>query len=152
MTSFRRRFVAEGATFAWIGIEGRYSIRVAVADKEDDKLEDMDEELARARREADKVDIYKHRRRYRAFKAILLGAALAGLTSLILAMVDGQKNPCERVRNYVCKQDPKGLQCTSYQDLLEDSKHDPSAEMRSNLKQQCLTKLERLKEEGVEPK
>jgi hypothetical protein len=123
-----------------------------VAENDDDKLEDMDAEMARLRGEADKVDIYKHRRRYRAFKAILLGAALAGLTSLVLAMVDGQKNPCERVRNYLCKQDPKGLQCRSYEDLLEDSKHDPSPAMRSNLRAQCQTKVERLKEEGIEVK
>jgi hypothetical protein len=134
--------------FAWIGIEWRYSIRTDVADN-DEKLEDMDDELARARREADQVDIYKHRRRYRAFKAILLGAALAGLTSLIMTMIDGQKNPCELVRNYACAKDPKGFQCSSYEQLLEDSKHDPAAEMRSNMKAQCVTKIERLKEEGV---
>lgn len=118
----------------------------------DDKLEDMDEELARARGEADQVDVYKYRRRFRLFKAILLGAALAGLTSLVMAMIDGQKNPCLVVRNYLCKSDPNGLNCKSYEGLLEDSKHDPSAEMRSNLKAQCQTKLERLKEEGVELK
>jgi hypothetical protein len=122
-----------------------------VADN-DDKLEDMDEELARARRDADKVDVYKYRRRFRLFKAILLGAALAGLTSLILAMIDGGKNPCQLVRDHLCKTDPNGLNCKSYEGLLEDSKHDPNAAMRSNLRAQCETKLERLKEEGVELK
>jgi hypothetical protein len=124
-----------------------------VADKDDDKLEDMDAELARARGEADKVDVYQYRRRFRFLKAVLLGAALAGLTSLVLAMIDGQKNPCEKVRKYMCAKDPAGLNCKSYSDLLEDSKHDPSAEMRSNILAQCQTKLERLKsEEGVDLK
>jgi gas vesicle protein len=118
----------------------------------DDKLEDMDEELARARKDADKIDVYKYRRRFRLLKAILLGAALAGLTSLILAMIDGQKNPCERVRNHLCKQDPAGLQCKSYASIVDDSVHDSSAEMRSNIRAQCQTKIERLKEEGVEVK
>jgi hypothetical protein len=144
-------FGPRDATFAWIGIDRRYSIRPAVADN-DDKLEDMDEELARARKEAGEVDVYKYRRRFRLLKAILLGAALAGLTSLILAMVDAQKNPCERVRNYLCKQDPAGLQCKSYEGILDDSVNDKSAEMRSNIRAQCQTKLERLKEEGVEVK
>lgn len=113
----------------------------------------MDEELARARREADGVDIYKHRRRYRLFKAILLGAALAGLTALIMAMIDGNKNPCERVQKYLCGKDPASLQCKSYASIVDDSVHDPSAAMRSNLRAQCQSKIERLKEEeGIEVK
>jgi hypothetical protein len=122
-----------------------------VADN-DDKLEDMDEELARVRREADGVDVYKYRRRFRLLKAILLGAALAGLTSLVMAMIDGGKNPCQKVRDYLCKTDPNSLNCKSYEGLLDDSKHDPSPAMRSNLRAQCETKLEHLKEEGVELK
>ena len=120
-----------------------------------DKLEDMDEELAKARRDADAdgVDIYKHRRRYRLFKAIVLGAALAGLTSLIISMVDGQKNPCERVQNYLCKKDPAGLPCKSYASIVDESVHEAAAEMRSQIREQCQSKIERLKEEeGVEVK
>ena len=118
-----------------------------------DKLEDMDDELAKARRakdEADGVDIYKYRRRFRLFKAILLGAALAGLTSLIMAMLDGKRNPCERVRYYLCKKDPAGLQCRSYDSIVDESVHESSAEMRSQIRAQCQSKIERLnEEEGV---
>ena len=118
-----------------------------------DKLEDMDDELAKARRakdEADGVDIYKYRRRFRLFKAILLGAALAGLTSLIMAMLDGKRNPCERVRDYLCKKDPAGLQCRSYDSIVDESVHESSAEMRSQIRSQCVSKIERLNdEEGV---
>jgi len=117
-----------------------------------DKLEDMDDELAKARRakdEADGVDIYKYRRRFRLFKAILLGAALAGLTSLIMAMLDGKRNPCERVRDYLCKKDPAGLQCKSYDGIVDESVHE-APEMRSHIRAQCMSKIERLKEdEGV---
>ena len=113
----------------------------------------MDEELAKARREADGVDIYKHRRRYRLFKAILLGAALAGLTALILAMLDGGRNPCERVRTYLCNKDPAGLQCKSYAGIVDESVHEGSAEMRGQIRAQCQSKIERIKEEeGVEVK
>jgi hypothetical protein len=113
----------------------------------------MDDELAKARRakdEADGVDIYKYRRRFRLFKAILLGAALAGLTSLIMAMLDGKRNPCERVRDYLCKKDPAGLQCRSYDSIVDESVHESSAEMRSQIRSQCVSKIERLNdEEGV---
>ena len=113
----------------------------------------MDEELAKARRDADGIDIYKYRRRYRVFKAILLGASLAGLTAIILAMVDGQKNPCERVRAYLCKKDPAGFQCKSYVSIVDESEHEGAAEMRSQIRAQCVSKIERLKEEeGVELK
>ncbi|HVU51327.1 MAG TPA: hypothetical protein VHL80_11605 [Polyangia bacterium] len=116
-----------------------------------DKLDDMDEELAKARQaDADGVDIYKYRRRFRLLKAVLLGAALAGLVSIIMAMIDGKRNPCERVRDYQCKRDPAGLQCKSYQGIVDDSVNDPSGQMRSQLRAQCQSKIERLKEdEGV---
>jgi len=113
----------------------------------------MDEELARARRDADGVDIYKHRRRYRLFKAILLGASLAGLTALIMAMIDGKRNPCERVQDYLCKKDPAGLPCKSYAAIVDESVHEAAPEMRSQIRAQCESKIERLKEEeGVEVK
>jgi hypothetical protein len=116
-------------------------------------MEDMDEELNRIRREADEVDIYKHRRRYRLFRAVAMGAALAGLCWLILAMLDGQKNPCQRVRDHFCKKDPAGVQCKSYDGILDESQHDSAAEMRSNIKAQCQSKIDHLKEEdGVEVK
>jgi hypothetical protein len=118
-----------------------------------EKLEDMDEELNRLRRDADGVDVYKYRRRFRLLKAILLGASLAGLTALILAMVDGQKNPCERVRAYLCKTDPAGIQCKSYEAIVDESLHESSPEMRSQVRAQCQSKIERLKtEDGVEIK
>jgi hypothetical protein len=113
----------------------------------------MDEELAKARQakeEADGVDIYRYRRRFRLFKAILLGAALAGLTSLIMAMLDGKRNPCERVHDYLCKKEPAGMQCKAYESIVDESVHEASAEMRSHIRAQCESKIERLKQdEGI---
>jgi hypothetical protein len=122
-------------------------------DKPEEPLEDMDDELARARRDADKVDVYRYRRRFRLFKAILLGAALAGLTSLVITMVDSGRNPCERVKAYFCAKDPAGVQCKSYEGIVDESVHDSSAQMRSHIRAQCESKIQRLKEdEGVEIK
>jgi len=116
-------------------------------------MDETPEELEQIRREAEQIDVYKYRRRFRALKAVGLGAFLAALVGLILWMVDSRKNPCEAVRDYFCRKDPAGVQCRTYQGILDESLHDESAEMRSNIKAQCLSKIERMKEEdGIEVK
>ena len=109
----------------------------------------IDAELAALQKEADEVDIHKYRRRFRALKAIGLGAAAAGVVWLALVMVDDQRNPCERVRDHICKHDGAASpSCKMYESILDESVHD-SPEMRGNIRGQCQTKIERLKEEGV---
>ena len=50
-------------------------------------------------------------------------------------------------------EDPAGLQCRSYDGIVEESEHDSSPQMRSNIRAQCEAKIERLKaDEGVEVK
>jgi hypothetical protein len=111
------------------------------------------EELEAIKREADNIDVYRYRNRFRALRAIGVGAAMAGLVWLVLAMLDGRRNPCERVRDHFCKKDAAGLQCKSYLEILDESLHDGNAEMRANIKAQCQSKIDRLKEEdGVEVK
>ncbi len=123
----------------------------------------MDVELARAgggkrpapegRDAVDDVDIYRYRRRHRLFKAVVLGAALAGLTVLIMTMVEDKKNPCEKVLDHYCKKDPAGLKCKMQKDVVDESVHDSSAQMRSQIRADCQAKIERVKEdEGVEIK
>jgi len=110
-------------------------------------MDETPEELEQIRREAEEIDVDRYRRRFRALKAVGLGAFLAGLVGLILWMVDSRKNPCEQVMSYFCRQDPNGLQCRSYKGILDESLHDESAEMRSNIKAQCQSKIERMKED-----
>jgi hypothetical protein len=126
------------------GMAGGYNI---------ESMDETPEELEQIRREAEQIDVYRYRKRFRALGAVALGAALAGLVALVMKMVDDRRNPCERVRNHVCAQDPKGSACKNYESVLDLSLHDDSAQMRGNIKAQCLSKIERLKEDdGVEVK
>jgi len=110
-------------------------------------MDETPEELEQIRREAEQIDVHHYRKRFRALAAIALGAAMAGLVALVMWMVDSKRNPCERVRDHYCKQDPASLACKSYAGILDESLHDESAAMRSNIKAQCLSKIERLKED-----
>ena len=116
-------------------------------------MDETPEEMEEIRREADRIDVYRYRKRFRLLGAIALGASMAGLTWLVMAMVDGRRNPCERVKDHFCKQDPAGLQCKSYTGILDESLTDESKAMRANIKSQCQSKIDRMKEEdGIEVK
>jgi hypothetical protein len=116
-------------------------------------MDETPEQLEQIRREADEIDVHRYSKRFRAMKAIALGAFAAGVVSLGMWMLDSRRNPCERMRDYYCKQDAKSLSCTSYQGILDESLHDSSAQMRGNIKSQCLSKIERLEsEDGIKVK
>jgi hypothetical protein len=110
-------------------------------------MDETPEELEQIRREAEEIDVHHYRRRFRFLGAIALGAAMAGLVALIMWMLDAKRNPCERVRDHFCKQDPASIACKSYNGILDESLHDESSQMRANIKAQCLSKIERLKED-----
>ena len=110
-------------------------------------MDETPEELEQIRRDAERIDVHHYRKRFRALAAIALGAAMAGLVALVMWMVDSKRNPCERVRDHFCKPDPASMSCKMYTGILDESLHDDSAEMRANIKAQCLSKIERLKEE-----
>jgi len=109
-------------------------------------MDETPEELEQIRREAEEIDVHHYRKRFRTIKAILLGAALAGLTWLVMIMADSRRNPCERVRNYFCKADPAGPECKSYQVVLHESE-DEGPTMRANIRAQCQTKIATLLED-----
>jgi len=106
-------------------------------------MDETPEELEQIRREADAIDVYRYRKRFRFLAAIGLGAVMAGLVWLVLVMIDSKRDPCERVRAHFCAQDPQGLPCKSYTNILDGE----SNEMRANIRAQCQSKIERLKEE-----
>ncbi len=110
-------------------------------------MDETPEELEQIRREADQIDVNHYKKRFRVLKAIGLGALLAGAAELAFVMVDSRRNPCERVRTHFCKQDPKGVQCQTYAGILDESLHDDNPAMRANIKSQCQSKIDRLKEE-----
>ena len=67
-------------------------------------MDETPEELEQICREAEDIDVHQYQKRFRALKAIGLGAALAGLVWLVMIMLDSRRNPCERLRDYVCRQ------------------------------------------------
>ena len=110
-------------------------------------MDETPEELEQIRREAEQIDVYRYKKRFRALAAIGLGSLAAGAVWLVLLMVDSRKNPCEKVRNYFCRKDPAGMQCKTYDGILDESLHDDNPRMRANIKAQCQSKIDRLKEE-----
>jgi hypothetical protein len=106
-------------------------------------MDETPEELEQIRREADAIDVHRYRKRFRFLAAMGLGALMAGLVWLVLVMVDSKRDPCERVRAHFCAQDPQGLPCKSYTNILDGE----SNEMRANIKAQCQSKIERLRDE-----
>jgi hypothetical protein len=116
-------------------------------------MDETPEELEQIRREADQIDVHQYKKRFRALAAVGLGSLAAGAVWLVLIMVDSRRNPCERVRNHFCKQDPAGMQCKTYAGILDESLHDDNPAMRANIKSQCQSKIDRLKEEdGIDVK
>jgi hypothetical protein len=106
-----------------------------------------DAEWQQLQREANAIDPNQYRRRNRILAAIGTGALGAGLVWAVLAMTEAARNPCQRLRNFYCKQDARSMNCGSYDGLFTDSQQDPSAKMRSLVKLQCETKIRRLQEE-----
>jgi len=106
-------------------------------------MDETPEELEQIRREAEQIDVHHYRKRFRLLGAIALGAAMAGLVWLILVMIDSKRDPCERLRVHFCAQDPNGLACRSYTGILDGENN----QMRANIKAQCLSKIERMKED-----
>ena len=113
-------------------------------------MDETPEELEEIRKEAAQIDLYRYQRRRRAVYAIFAGAAAAGAVWLVLEMVQSQRNPCQRVHDHVCAEDPGSLNCKTYKGILRESVEDESEKMRQNIRHQCQRKIERLKEDGVE--
>lgn len=111
-------------------------------------MDETPEELEQIRREAEQIDPYKYRRRWRSFLAIVIGMAGAGAVWLGLEMKDKSRNPCARVKDYLCAK-AAGFECTTYTGIVDESEQDSNSEMRRNIRAQCERKIARLAEEGV---
>jgi len=111
-------------------------------------MDETPEELERIRREADAIDVHQYQKRFRALKAVGLGAAAAGVVWLVLILLDSRRNPCERVRDHFCRAEgASSPNCRTYETILKESVEDDVAEMRRSIRAQCQKKIERMKEE-----
>jgi hypothetical protein len=110
-------------------------------------MDETPEELEAIRREAETIDPHKYRRRYRAIMAVLATAFCAAVVWVAIHMAVASRNPCERVRDYFCKRALDVTKCNSYQSVFKESVEDQSPRMRGVIRDQCLTKINRMKEE-----
>jgi hypothetical protein len=111
-------------------------------------MDETPEELEQIRREAAAIDPYQYRRRRRLMAAVALGAFGALLSWGVLELADRRRNPCQRVSDHFCQGDKSASRdCAIYRGLFRESVDDASATMRSLIRQQCETKIRRMKEE-----
>jgi len=110
-------------------------------------MDESPEELARIRREAARIDPNKYRRRYRVLMTLVAALFCGGVAWLAFYLADAGRNPCERVRDYFCVKARDAAKCDAYHAIYQESVEDDSARMRGVIRDQCLTKISRLKEE-----
>jgi hypothetical protein len=109
------------------------------------------EDPDRFRAEPGEFDPERHRRRTRALAALAIGALAAGVVWVVRTAVDSARNPCQRVRDYACGREPGSARCQSYTDLLRDSIEEQSPAVRGEIRDQCVTRIKRLKkDDGID--
>jgi hypothetical protein len=69
-------------------------------------MDETPEQLEQIRREADQIDVNQYRKRFRALKAVALGAAGAGLVWLALIMLDSRRNPANACATTSARRSP----------------------------------------------
>jgi hypothetical protein len=111
------------------------------------RMDETPEEMEQIRREAAAIDVHKYRRRYRALMALVAVAFCTAVVWVAIRMAVASRNPCERVRDYFCRPVRDPAKCNSYQGVYKESVEDSSPRMRSMIRDQCLTKIDRMKEE-----
>jgi len=113
-------------------------------------MDETPEEMEEIRREAAAIDTNKYRRRYRLIVGSLVSLLFFGVGYAAISMAKAGRNPCERVRAYYCKKSPDPAKCIAYDGIFKESEQDDSAKMRSMIRDQCVTKIDRMKtEEGI---
>jgi hypothetical protein len=111
-------------------------------------MDETAEELEQIRREADTIDPHKYRRRYRRLMALVAVVFCAAVVWVAIRMAVASRNPCERVRDYFCHKAPLDVaKCNAYQVIFKESVEDTNDRMRGVIRDQCLTKINRLQEE-----
>jgi len=111
------------------------------------EVDETPQELEEIRRQAEAIDPNQYRRRYRRVVAVLAALFCTLVVWVAIRMAAAGRNPCERVRDYFCRNAPDPAKCASYQVIYKESVEDQSSRMRSVIRDQCITKINRLREE-----
>ena len=111
-------------------------------------MDETPEELEEIRRQAEKIDTNKYGRRYRFLMTLVLAVFLTAVVWVAVHMAVASRNPCERLRDYLCRKAPlDAVKCNTYQVIYKESVEDQNARMRGVIRDQCLTKINRLHDE-----
>jgi hypothetical protein len=111
-------------------------------------MDETEEELQQIRREAETIDPHKYRRRYRRLMALVAAIFCTAVIWVAVHMAVASRNPCERLRDYLCRKAPlDATKCNTYQVIFKESVEDQNARMRGVIRDQCLTKINRLRDE-----
>jgi hypothetical protein len=111
-------------------------------------MDETPEELEQIRREAEAIDPNRYRRRHRRIMMLLAAVFCASVVWVAIRLAVASRNPCERIRDYFCRKAPvDAAKCNSYQVIFKESVEDQSPKMRGVIRDQCLTKINRLQEE-----
>ena len=113
-------------------------------------MDETPEEMEQIRKEAAAIDPLRYRRRHRLLVTVLASLFCAAVVLVAIHMARASRNPCERVRTYFCSKAHDEPKCVIYDEIFKESVSDDSSQMRSMIRDQCLTKIERMKsEEGI---
>lgn len=110
-------------------------------------MDETPEELEEIRKEAESIDPLKYRRRNRLLMTLVASVFFVAVGWLAISMAKQARNPCERVRDYFCEQTKQKEPCRIYDGVFKESVEDDSSKMRSMIRDQCLTKINRMQEE-----
>jgi hypothetical protein len=111
-------------------------------------MDETPEELEEIRREADAIDPHKYRRRYRRLMVLVAAVFCTAVVWVAIRMAVASRNPCERLRDQLCRKAPIDVaKCNTYQVIFKESVEDSSSRMRGVIRDQCVTKINRLQEE-----
>ena len=111
-------------------------------------MDETPEELEQIRREADQIDVHQYRKRFRAAgRGRRSAPRWPGLVWLVMSWSTAGATRASACATTSASRIPPACRARPTPGILDESLHDESPQMRANIKAQCQSKIDRLKEE-----